>query len=74
MIAWWRLSRERGKVLRRRETAFRAWAAWAPRNRRLKAAKRILHAWTCQSIRASFFRKWATAMHVIYIYFLSILF
>lgn len=64
LLSWWRLSRERGKILRRRETAFRAWAKWAPRNHRLKASKRVVQAWTRQSIRASFFLRWATAMHV----------
>jgi hypothetical protein len=64
LLSWWRISRERGKVLRRRERAFRAWAQWAPRNRRLKASKRVLQAWTRQSTRSNFFRQWATAMHV----------
>jgi hypothetical protein len=64
LLSWWRLSRERGKVLRRREIAFRAWSLWAPRNRRLKASKRVLQAWTRQSTRANYFRQWATAMHV----------
>ena len=64
LLLWWGLSRERGKNLRRRERCFRAWSQWAPRNRRLKAAKRITIAWTHKSCRATFFRLWASAMHV----------